>query len=55
MKNFRTVALKGLEPLFKEPKSFVLAITLKSYYREVGQKSWIKSQMINDALPVYIK
>ena len=55
MNKFNSVALKGLEPLFKEPKSFVLAITLKSYYREVGQKSWIKSQMINDALPVYIK
>ena len=25
------VALKGLEPLSKEPKSFVLAITPKSY------------------------
>ena len=50
-----SVALKGLEPLFKEPKSFVLTITLKSYYREVGQKPWINSQTIIDTLPVYIK
>ena len=55
MNKFNSVALKGLEPLFKEPKSFVLTITLKSYYREVGQKPWINSQTIIDTLPVYIK
>ena len=31
MNKFNSVALKGFEPLSKEPKSFVLAITPKSY------------------------